>query len=495
MFEICLKNYSIVSNKLLLPAVLFLFITTLAGAPGQAQAQPKLRLAVPFTDHMVLQRDKTTKVWGTASPDAQIEISIGKQLKIGKASSKGKFKLELEPLGAGGPYTLTVKAKSKDGSGESQTVRDVMVGEVWLCAGQSNMSMPVKDLPIKEQEQIKSDLSNKLRVLQMPITLKTKATTKTCAAWSGAMDLDVSNYSALALAYGKKLQEKLGCPVGILVAAVPGSPIDTWLPASSLKSIEPYCSVLSTRGDNIAPADLSYRNGAACAMAYNGMIRPLIPYTIQGVLWYQGEANLGRAKEYGTLFPLLIDKWRSAWNQEPPEYPFVFVQMPNCRYFSNTLGEGVWAELRDAQSRATSLQNVTQVTAIDLGDADDIHPKRKTALAERIAAQVKGKIYGAQEKCCGPNPIRFERNGNAVFVTFENAVSGLTLVGNGCFQIAGMNGKLVTAQCEAKGNKVRVWNDLVKNPVEIRYCWTDSPDGYLINQAQVPAAPFLKSLF
>ncbi|MBX9941363.1 MAG: sialate O-acetylesterase [Candidatus Obscuribacterales bacterium] len=444
---------------------------------------------------MVLQQGCTIPIWGKAAPNELISVKLDQNTQTVNADGKGNFKVEFEPLSAGGPHSIGISVRSNTRDIKEIVIKDVMVGEVWLCSGQSNMALLVQELPGDQQKRIVNNLNANLRIMQIPPTLARGDAAQMKASWTKGSDIRTLNYAALPLCYGQKLQSNLNVPVGVITAAIPGSPLDVWIPSSHLRKVSPYSRVLQFRQANTPKEQITFLNGSACSLGFTYMISPILQFPIKGVLWYQGEANLGRAKEYASLFTLLIDSWRERWKLEQSDFPFVFIQLPGCKSLTETLGHGVWAQMREAQSKALEIRNVRQITSLDLGNAEQIHPPKKYELGVRAANQVAEAIYGKKLNSFGPQLKSADLEGNRVTLTFDHAGTGLFLIGKDCFELSGINSQFLPAHAEISANKVKVWSDQLDKPVLLRYCYSDYPESYLTNKTGVPAAPFQINLF
>jgi sialate O-acetylesterase len=452
-------------------------------------AQAKVTLAPVFKSHMVLQRQQRLPVWGTASPGEKITLTIANQTLATVADKNGKFKVDFEAEEAGGPYKLMVKASN------TIILDDVLIGEVWFCAGQSNMVMIVKEAA--GAAILAKNPSSQVRVLTLETKLSSKPEKNLNGNWTVADTKSCENFSAVAYAFAKELQTKLNIPVGLIVSSVGGSPIDAWLPTNK-PAVKPLAPEPKTQAgdapapkqeENIALAD-AFADGQGAGLLFNGMVNPVIPYALKGVLFYQGEADLGNAAQYKQKFTKLIEGWRDLWNQEIDDFPFIFVQLPNCDLFSDTMGPQVWAELRDAQNWALGLRDVYGVTSIDLGEAKKIHPPRKMEVGQRAAFIALNKCYGQDLESQGPKPISFEAEGNKIHIKFENCRKGLRLAGGEVFKVAGRDRKFKPARALVDKDTVTIWNDEIKRPAEIQYAWENNPCALLYNGSGLPAGPF-----
>lgn len=486
-----------------------------------------LKLADVFQDHMVLQRGQCILVWGTGKPNSKVIIRLNKQAAIGYCNSRGEFKLSLKPELAGGPYRLLVQcqptsvsanvprtavaAGTKSGAIYEIAYNDVMVGEVWLCAGQSNMDMAVNKSADKAV--LLSNLSDQLRLFAVGKAQAFVPSKHLQGRWQIADAACAGEFSAVALSFGRRLQSDLKVPVGIIVASMPAAPIDAWMPERMLQQEPPFDKIYAERrateyaskfnakkcvggavsgatdGGLVAAPLLS---GRGCSTLYNAMVAPLIPYAIKGVLWYQGEGNLGGHGDYRRHFPALIDAWRVAWHQTPQDFAFIYVQLPGCKLFVDQLGDGVWAQMREAQDNALRLCNTHRVSAIDLGAPDQLHPLRKDELGRRASAVALNNVYGKAQVELAPEALKYTVLKNRVLIEFCNTGGLLRLTGGDCFALCGSDGVYHQARVSIENNLVTLWSEHVPEPQEVRYAWADAPRSLLVNVWNVPAAPFSK---
>jgi sialate O-acetylesterase len=495
----------------------FLLPTLLAVFALAAPARADVRLPKLFSDHLVLQRDAAVPVWGWADPDESVTVTLAGQSKGTKAGADGKWQVKLDKLEAGGPHTLTVKGKN------TLTVRDVLVGEVWLASGQSNMGMTVKQARDfdREKEAAKHPQLRMYNVGHRPA----RAPQADCTgSWQVCSPETVGSFSATAYFFGRDLQEKLGVPVGLINSSVGGTPIEAWtsldvqarrpelkdLLASWDRKAEKYdpetakAAYAKRRAEWEAAAKKARAEGKTPprppqrpvdprddahhpATLFNGMIAPLMPFALRGAVWYQGESNAG-TEEAGRLYavqlPLLVRDWRARWGQG--DFPFAWVQLPNYR----TRARG-WPLVREAMLEALSLPNTGMTVNIDIGEAHNIHPKNKQEVGRRLALWARARVYGEKAPWSGPLPAGHQVQGTVVQVTFRHA-DGLTARGGELrgFEVAGKDGHWYPATARIQGDKVVVFNVEVTEPVAVRYDWAADPDGNLTNGAGLPASPF-----
>lgn len=620
-----------------------------------------------FTDNMVLQQKQAIPIWGTAEPGGEVTVTLNDQQSKGIVDSEGNWKVSLSPVPAGGPYELSVRGE------KTIKINNVMIGEVWICSGQSNMEMAVNTewgkINNAAEEVANANYPN-IRLLMVNKVMSTTPQEKFASVgWKECSPKTISNFSAVAYLFGRKLHKDLNISIGLIETAWGGTVVEAWTSAKTLKSVNEYeyqiesldlglferktykrsdnkeqkawvnevqdklqkSGVLS-RGYNkfgynskswksldvpkvwesqninfdgvmwvkkeitipqtwegkdlvlslesINDFDITWFNGEKVGsmpnasmprsytipkelvkigkneitvlildignnggiygnpnntvlgyskettislagkwkykkdkfdlnlishppgwdisvaqnrptVLYNGMINPLLPYGMRGVIWYQGEGNADRAMQYRKLFKALINDWRDAWGQG--DFPFLFVQLANFMKRHNTPTDETWAHLREAQTMALELHNTGMAVTIDIGDAKDIHPKNKQDVGKRLALNALAKVYGKDIAYSGPMYKSMKNEGSMMRLKFTNTDKGLKIKGskqlNG-FAIAGKDKKFVWAKAKIEGNEVVVWNSNVKNPIAVRYAWANNPICNLYNGAELPASPF-----
>jgi sialate O-acetylesterase len=453
---------------LILAIVAFIF-------PGNAQT----KLASIFNDHMVLQRNTEVQVWGTDNANTNITLkgSWGETVKV-KTNSKGIWKATIKTTEAGGPYTLKVNGS------EIITINDILLGEVWLCGGQSNMSMSLDGGPGQHLENSNNDILNSNNPNLRFITVK-KAFSKTPldsfeGNWEMSQPKTAKEFSAVAYHFGLRLQKYLNVPIGLISSNVGGTPAQAWTPKEIITSKFPeYKKELSEK----------YSTQTATGL-YNGMINPLIPFTIKGTIWYQGEGNTRNPNNYTQLFSEMIGSWRTNWKQG--EFPFYFVQIAP---FSGRQGEN-WVKIQQAQLQTMLTVPNTGMTVInDIGSEKRIHPPKKKEVGQRLALWALAKNYGVEGILySGPVYKSMKIENNKAVINFDYAPTGITSMGKPLtdFEIAGEDGVYLPAKAKIvkKGSFLQVWNDKISNPVHVRYAWKNWVEGSLFNTAGLPASSF-----
>ncbi|MEO7515081.1 MAG: sialate O-acetylesterase [Verrucomicrobiota bacterium] len=478
-------------NNFLLAAAIFLTSILTSSAD--------VRLPALFSDHMVLQRGKTVPVWGWADDGETVTVTFRNQ-KVSTQAKDGKWRVNLSSLKAGGPDVLKVTGKN------SIALTNVLVGEVWLCSGQSNMEFALKRAH-ESQADIAASSNSALRLFQIPNVKSDKPLNDVKANWTESTPETSANFSAVAYYFGRDLQKHLGVPIGLIQSDWGGSPADAWVKENILHTNPLYQEILDRRKtgeDEYKNALAKFEkekaanptNQIAAPRApwkpgelYNGMIAPLIPYAMQGVIWYQGESNAPRAHQYRSLFPDLIRNWRSDWAQG--DFPFLLVQLaPFDR--ADTKPES-WAELREAQLNATKiLPKVGMAVITDVGEETDIHPKKKKPVGERLAVAARQIAYGEKLIYSGPIYKTMQIKGDKIILSFDHIGSGLETRSGALqgFTICGADRKFFPATAQINGNEIMVSNANVKKPIAVRYGWANFPVVNLWNKEGFPASPF-----
>lgn len=480
----------------------------------------RVSLAPLFSDHLVLQRDKPVPVWGHASPGETITVKFGAQTVGATATADGRWIVYLEPLlTSSEPAELVVTGKN------TVTVRDVLVGEVWLASGQSNMEWPLSLAREASHEIAAADFPT-IRQLKIERTVATAPvdTVKT-SGWVPASPETAGDFSAVGYFFARHLSRKLGgVPVGIIDSSWGGTTIEAWMSDAARHSTS-IASVLDARWqqarsewppERVAryPADMeAWQKAEAEAKAkqtknllpwpqppasldspalpgglYNGMIAPLQPGALRGILWYQGESNADRADEYPELFSTLIRTWRSHWGDAG--LPFYFVQIPN--YADGEPNGRKWARLREAQAAALALPATAMAVTIDVGDAQNLHPPDKEPVGRRLALIAEAKTYGLSVDYSGPQFAGATREGRAMRVRFAHGVAGLVAHNRPVqsLEIAGADRTFYPATARIEGDTLLVSAPEVAEPVAVRYAWTNAPIANLYDGTGLPAAPF-----
>ncbi len=472
----------------------FTVFAAFVGFSSTARAEVKLHTL--FSDGMVLQQGVEVPVWGTANEGEKVTVTLQGQT-VRTTAKHGRWIVHLKRLKAGGPFEMTV-------TGDNQlVVRNVLVGEVWLASGQSNMAFLLPRAS-NGAAAMANARDSQLRYFKVPHESVDQPQTTVDARWMECTPDTVTNLSAVAYFFARDLRAALNVPVGLLEASVGGTPAEAWVSRETLEKDPELKKILERYAQAIkefdakpkkAPAKKSKKPATPTVDTdprktakrpnglYNAMIAPLQPYAIAGAIWYQGEANSGRAAEYQKLFPALIRNWREAF--DCGEFPFLFVQIAPHERMS--------PEIREAQM--LTMQNVprTAMAVItDHGEAKDIHPKEKEPVGQRLALAARALAYGHNIEYSGPLYKSMKVKGDRIVLSFTHVGRGLTARGGELkgFQIAGKDGKFVDASASIEGDKVIVINPAVSKPVAVRYGWATVPDVNLFNADGLPASPF-----
>ncbi len=483
-------------NKTLYPLLLLCIICCTINSFATVRL-PKL-----ISDNMVLQRDSAIPVWGWGANGEKIEVDFnGKKYKT-VTDASGKWKLNLKKTKAGGPYTITIKGSN------TITINNILIGDVWLCSGQSNMELKMATVKEKYAANIESGTNNQIRHFMVnKASSVTVQDSITSSGWMMADPTTIPSFSAVAYFFARTLFDKYHVPIGLLHSSWGGTVAEAWTSEEGLKEFPHYLSRLQEIRTPEAQAKLMV-NGKLTPIPneptalYNGMIAPLIPYAIKGAIWYQGESNANdkKAYEYRYLFPAMIKDWRTKWQQG--NFPFLYVQLANFQAPPTKPEESTWAELRESQLLTLALPNTGMAVIHDIGEAKDIHPKNKKDVgirlalaAEKIAYHDNTVVYSA------PIYKSMQIKNDKVYLSFTNKGSGL-MANNADtlsqFAISGADKKFVWAHAKivqgtprGEGDKVVVWSEQVPNPVAVRYAWANNAEGCnLYNKENLPASPF-----
>ena len=497
-----------------------------------------------ISENMVLQRGGAVRVWGTADPGEKVTVTFREKEASTTADQGGRWLVRLDSGEAGGPFPMTIAGKNK------LQFQNVLVGEVWVCSGQSNMEWLVgrSNQADKDSAQ-KAPANPRLRLFTVKKNAPATPVADVVGSWVEARPDTVKDFSAVGYFFGRDLQQALKVPVGLIHTSWGGTAAELWtsrpvlekLPfekglfegyekrrADYKKQEENYKAALAKHKEAVAkakaegkqppPAPRPVRAPMAPACLYNGMITPLVNYTIKGAIWYQGESNAGAAYNYRFLLAAMIKNWREAWGLG--DFPFLIVQLAPYGQIDKEPAESNWAVLRESQwMTAKQLPHVAQAVITDFGHESDIHPTPKQPVGERLALLARALTYGEKVVYSGPEYEGMKVDGNKVVLRFKHVDGGLearlleatdprkTPSGSVAhawrvkadggrdvplqgFSVAGQDQKFVKAQARIEGDRVVVWSDAVPRPVAARYAWQNHPVGNLFNKAGLPATPF-----
>ena len=487
-------------------------------------------LAPLFTDHAVLQQDITVPIWGHAAPGEKVTVTFRNQTAQTTADGTGRWTVRLDSLSPGAPAPLVVSG--------SNTIRieDVVVGEVWVCSGQSNMEFRVWGPPgdvyrvVNADAEVASGNYPLIRHFKVAQAVAATPAETVRGSWVVCSPETVGSFTAVGYFFAREISAKLGVPVGIINSTWGGTAIESWMSDEALKS-DPAFAVVDKRWaeamvgwqDKVTaykaavaaqekdeavakaagperlaaflrdkqwlPPPPSPESPDAPRSLFNGMIRPLVPYAIAGVLWYQGEANGSKPGEYRALFEAMIKSWRAAWDEG--NFPFLWVQLANWKTDDPTHLQ--WALLREAQAKALGLPRTGMAVAIDVGNVANIHPRNKQEVGRRLAL-VAGHVayYDYSNPWCGPQFEFAERAGREMRVSMDPAGGSLVVQGGELtdFEVAGADQIFYPASARIAGKTIVVSSPDVPLPIAVRYAWKDAPNASLFNSAGLPAAPF-----
>ena len=535
-------------NRLIITATILLtLLASVYAADPVVAVVPKLKLPAMFTDHMVLQREFPVPVWGWAEADEEVTVTIADQTVTTKTGADGKWKLTLKPLTAVDSIEMVVKGKD-----QTITIKDVAVGEVWLASGQSNMCIRLKEDPTYQETLTLNSATGLAKFPGAGDSGIRQFSVQTPASWDALDDVKgdwklsttnpkiMGEFIAKSYYFARELRKSTGVPIGIIVAAVGGTPASTWtspdgLAAADFPGVQQHAEdyrknrvivkkwvseelaqyqrdLAQAQKDKtpwpkypVSPIPLPFDCNKPC-MLFNGKIAPLQPFLIRGVIWSQGENNKG-AKHYRSLMSALIADWRKGWGN--PDLPFLFVQVPNTG-----------SEIREVQAQlAVDIPHTGMAVINDTCTADSCnHPKYKEPAGYRLALLARALVYGEKIEYYGPVYDSMKIQANKAILSFTHCGTGLVAktavdptaktlsraeLGEGIpgtekelkgFTIAGADNKFLPAKAEIQGDTVVVSNDQVNDPKVVRYLWTLWPalwtDTTLYNKEGIPASPF-----
>ncbi|KRP29166.1 MAG: hypothetical protein ABS28_09640 [Cryomorphaceae bacterium BACL22 MAG-120619-bin32] len=502
-------------KKFLLVIIMSLLISSLSYAD--------VKLPTVFSSNMVLQREIQVPVWGWADPGEEVTVNFSGQSNTVKADADGKWMVKLSPMPAGGPFKMTVRGNN------TIIFTNVMIGEVWVCSGQSNMEFPVEDLLNGDEEICNSNHPN-IRLFNLERNTSGQLLDDCEGFWEVCSPDAVDNFSAVAYFFGRYVNTELDVPIGLINTSWGGTLIEPWTPVVGFKSVPKLQNIR----DEIKQANAEFKDNAAKSLdrvqqwvdesrvaiktnkdipnlpklpkhplddedrptcLFNAMVNPIVPFGIRGTIWYQGEANRKDGLGYFLKMQALINGWRDVWNQG--DFPFYIVQLAPFRYDDDELDylPLIW----EAQRNVLSLKNTGMAVTIDIGNLDDIHPKNKQDVGKRLALWALAKDYGRKDLIySGPLYKSMSVEGSKVRISFDYAATGLESKDGqplSWFSIAGADMKFVDAVAEIDGNTVLVSSVSVTNPVAVRFGWSNLAQPNLSNNEGLPASPFRTDLW
>jgi len=453
------------------------------------------------SEGMVLQQNSKAKIWGKAAKGEEVSVTFRDKTADTKADDNGNWVAVVDTGAAGGPFSLTIKGNN------TIAYKDVLVGEVWICSGQSNMEASVgsgikcDDMPYASS----APANPMLRTFNVKRVPQTTPQTETAGKWIEASPKTVGSFTAVGYFFGRNLQENLKVPVGLIHTSWGGTRIEAWMSESALAPFEK------------ANPNAKSGNPNGASQLYNGMIAPLLNYQVKGAIWYQGESNAGGAYKYRSMHPAMVENWRADFKN--PDLAFYFVQLAPYGNTPKTPGESNWAELREAQTMTLKLKGTGMAVITDFGNEYDIHPTPKRPVGERLALAARGQTYGEKIVYSGPAFKSAKTEGSKIVLSFEHVGGGLItkelvptlerkdkdgvvtgaayrvkdgltdapLVG---FTICGKDKVFKNAKAEIVGDTVVVSSEAVAEPIAVRYGWANHPICNLFNREGLPASPF-----
>lgn len=482
-------------------------------------AQANVTLPAVLADHMVVQRGLPVHVWGKAAPGETVAVTFRGETRSTTADAIGLWSLFLKPAEAGGPYDLTVQAAN------TIVLTDILVGDVWVASGQSNMEFGMKSV-LNADSELAAASRPRIRLLHLKNKVADHPSDDAAVwPWEPATPESVKDFSAVAYFFGRNIQDQLDVPIGLIDTSWGGTPAEAWTSLRALSadaSLMPVFAEWARMTDDLTVTKVrreqeleKWRQASQEAKAkgspepgfpwrsndagewapaglYNAMIAPLTPFPIRGAIWYQGESNASRERAplYARLFETMIEDWRRAWGVG--DFPFLFVQLANFK----TGPDSRWPDLREAQRQTLELKNTGMAVTIDIGDPTNIHPKNKQEVGRRLALAARALAYGEKLEYTGPVFLQATpEEGSVLRVSFTHTGGGLAAHGGVLkgFDVAGADGKFVAADARIEGNTVLVSAPSVNSPVSVRYGWSDDPGCTLYGSDGLPASPFRSS--
>lgn len=464
-------------NRLLPSLLTVLFVSVISTGTIFGQ----VKLPAIFGDNMVLQQQTQAAIWGLAAKNSTVKVTTSWNNKsyTAKAGSDGKWKLKVATPSAGGPFEVSIS------DGTTLKLKNVMIGEVWVCSGQSNMEMPVKGYMsqpvLGSNESIATSSNPAIRLFTVKKASSLQPLDDVTGSWKTCEPENVSEFSATAYFFGLMLNKALKVPVGLINTSWGGTRIEPWMSEAGFKNF-----------DFVKLSDKNQQgtiNIQTPTVLYNAMINPLVGYGIRGAIWYQGESNRNEASQYEKLLPGMIENWRSVWGVG--DFPFYYVQIAPFDYGPTGLNS---AFLREAQLKAsTAIPGIGMACIMDIGEKDIIHPANKKAGSDRLAYLALVNTYGKTGfAASGPVLKDMTVSGQVVKLTFNNAVNGLTSFGKelACFEIAGANKRFYPAKAFITGGGITLICPFVSEPIAVRYAFKDFIVGDLFNTEGLPASSF-----
>jgi sialate O-acetylesterase len=478
----------------------FFTLLTIGTIPA-ASTQAEVKLPNVFSDHMVLQQGQANKIWGKADAGEKVSITIDGKSIDATPNASGEWSAMLPSMTAGGPYTIKIAGKN------TIEVQDVLVGEVWICSGQSNMQWSVNQSNDAALERLAAKYP-KIRMINFPqVGSQDPVWSHDQRKWMVANPENVGSFSAVGYYFARQIHQTIDVPIGMINNAWGGSACEAWIDRSIVAKefpklnerwlkTEESLSALKDKSDLTEEQKKSLgqlTGNQRPSNIFNGVLKSHVGYGIRGAIWYQGESNSGRAYQYRDLFPAMIKNWRDIWSQG--EFPFYWVQLADYKAEAKEPGESDWAELREAQTMALDkVPNSGQAVIIDIGEGKDIHPMNKVDVGRRLARWALAKQYNQPIAHQSPRYSSMEASNDKVVLTFQNVDDGwrpFDVAEPKGFTIAGDDKKFHVAQAKIlKDGKIEVSSPSVQKPVAVRYAWADNPVCNMFGKSGLPLTPF-----
>lgn len=450
---------------------------------GPIAAQAEIKLPKVIGDHMVLQRRQAIPVWGWDEPGTKMAVVFDGKTATTTADDQGKWMVSLPAHEAGGPFNMVIEGTNR------VELKDILVGEVWLCSGQSNMEWRVRQA-LNPEAEIKAANHPRIRHIKVEhVPAAQPMDDVKSNGWKVCSPETVADFTAVGYYFGRSLLEELDVPIGLLGSNWGGTRIEPWTPPAGFKAVDELKDI-SQNLDKYPQVNNGKVNHQSALALYNGMIHPLVPYGIKGAIWYQGESNNGEGMAYFHKMRALIHGWRAVWKND--ELPFYYVQLAPFVYGRRNPTDlaGIW----EAQTQALSIPHTGMAVTVDIGNVRDIHPKNKQEVGRRLALWALAKNYGKSSLVySGPLFREAKREGASLLLHFDHVAGGLTTRDGKApshFEVAGANGEFVAAEARIRDSMVVVSAASVEEPVHVRYAWDQAAEPNLSNQAGLPASPF-----
>ena len=469
------KNYKQMKSKIFIVSIILTFCFGL---------QAKIKVASLLGDNMLLQHNSEVKLWGKADPNQKLNLTIGwsKEKLATVANEKGEWLVKVKTAESGGPYSINITSGK-----EKVLIQNILLGEVWLCSGQSNMEMPIAgygDSPINGSTDALLSASNSNIRLFTVAKASMEEPQDTCKGnWLVASAESVSKFSAVGYYYARLLQQSLNVPVGMICSSWGGSRIEAWMKNDVITG---FADAFKQTTQEKTPQH------HRASRLYNSMIAPLVNYGIKGTLWYQGESNIGNFQDYATLQAAMVKNWRADFGGS--EFPFYFVQIAPY-WYNNSLATNSVMQ-REAQYNAMTLTpNSGMVTTVDIGEEKNIHPAEKATISKRLALWALSETYNVKGlPYKSPVYKTMQVKDSVAVLTFDNVVNGLSTYGKEVesFEVAGQDSVFYPAKLTIYQKQARIYSPKVKVPVVVRYGFRNftPTSGFLYNTAGLPVIPF-----